>query len=83
MAESFDVAGWVEASCAAQGVEVKIDDLAVLRRIGVLLGADEGGAGAPSGASAPPSSGAYSRQTGSTLLGSNGRRPGEPGLTTA
>lgn len=32
------VAAWVEASCRAQGVAVKISDPLVLGRVGVLLG---------------------------------------------
>lgn len=32
------VAAWVEASCAAQGVPVKVSDPHVVARVGVLLG---------------------------------------------
>lgn len=32
------LASWVAASCAAQGVPVKVTDPTVLRRVGVLLG---------------------------------------------
>lgn len=32
------VAAWVEASCADQGVPVKVTDPAALRRVSVLLG---------------------------------------------
>jgi hypothetical protein len=34
-----EVKRWVEASCAAQGVPVKVSDALVVRRIGMLLGA--------------------------------------------
>lgn len=34
-----EVAAWVIASCAAQGVPVKVTDVTVVRRVGVLLGA--------------------------------------------
>jgi hypothetical protein len=33
------VAAWVQASCAAQGVPIKVTDPTILRRVGVLLGA--------------------------------------------
>lgn len=46
---------WAEASCAAQGVEVKIADVAVLLKVASLLG------GSP---------GAQTRQTGETRVGS-------------
>lgn len=47
------LAGWVAASCAAQGVPVKVTDPGVLFRVGVLLGVRAGatrahGAPAPS-----------------------------------
>ena len=47
------LASWVAASCAAQGVPVKVTDLGVLSRVGVLLGVRVGaprahGAAAPS-----------------------------------
>lgn len=32
------VAAWVEASCAAQGVPVKVSDPAVVKAVGVLMG---------------------------------------------
>jgi len=34
-----EVKRWVEASCAAQGVPVKVTDRLVVRRVGMLLGA--------------------------------------------
>jgi len=34
-----EVKQWVEASCAAQGVPVKVSDAMVVRRVGMLLGA--------------------------------------------
>ena len=34
-----DLAAWVAASCAAQGVPVKVTDPGVVRRVGALLGA--------------------------------------------
>jgi hypothetical protein len=34
-----EVKRWVEASCAAQGVPVKVTDTIVVRRVGMLLGA--------------------------------------------
>ncbi len=37
------LAAWVEASCAAQGVPARVSDPAVLRRVGVLLGGLLGG----------------------------------------
>jgi hypothetical protein len=33
-----EVAAWVAASCAAQGVPVKVTDPTVVRRVGTLLG---------------------------------------------
>lgn len=45
------VQAWVHATCAAQGVAVKIMDGAVLRRVGVLLGVDTAGSGASGAAS--------------------------------
>lgn len=36
----FDVAGWVAASCARQGVPVHVTDAWVVARVAVLLGAD-------------------------------------------
>lgn len=38
-----ELACWVAASCEAQGVPVKVDDPLVVRRVGVLLGADAAG----------------------------------------
>jgi len=35
----FDVTGWVAASCAAQGVPVKVTDARVVAKVAVLLGA--------------------------------------------
>ena len=37
------LASWVAASCAAQGVPVKVTDSGVLSRVGVLLGVRAGG----------------------------------------
>lgn len=34
-----ELAAWVEASCAAQGLTVKVTDPALVRRVGALLGA--------------------------------------------
>jgi hypothetical protein len=56
------LAAWVEASCAAQGVPVKVTDPTVVRRVGVLLGAEPEGVRArkrsgtrtPSGAASVP-----------------------------
>lgn len=45
------VQDWVHASCAAQGVAVKIQDQGVVRTVGVLLGARAAGSGARSAAS--------------------------------
>lgn len=36
-----EVAAWVAASCAAQGVPIKVTDPTVIRRVGALLGAAE------------------------------------------
>lgn len=46
------LAGWVAASCVAQGVPVKVTDPGVLSRVGVLLGVRAGGTRAH-GAPAP------------------------------
>lgn len=46
-----DVQAWVKASCAAQGVAVKIMDQGVVSKVGVLLGARAAGSGARSAAS--------------------------------
>lgn len=40
-----ELAAWVAASCAAQGVALKITDLGVIKRVQVLLGAGGGGGG--------------------------------------
>ncbi len=45
------LAAWVEASCAAQGVPVRVTDPGVLARIGVLLGVAPGTDGRASGRS--------------------------------
>ncbi|THJ00979.1 hypothetical protein E7Z54_11470 [Nocardioides sp.] len=37
------LAAWVESSCAAQGVPVKVTDPTVVRRVGGLLGASPEG----------------------------------------
>jgi len=52
------VQSWVRASCSAQGLPVKVVDVAVIRRVRVLLGgggghAGSGARGATSAASAP------------------------------
>lgn len=39
-----EVAAWVAASCAEQGVPVKVTDPTVVRRVGALLGAAPDGA---------------------------------------
>lgn len=38
-----EVAAWVAASCAAQGVPVKVTDPTIVRRMGALLGAASDG----------------------------------------
>ena len=38
-----ELAAWVEASCASQGVPVKVTDPMVVRRVGTLLGASGAG----------------------------------------
>jgi hypothetical protein len=45
------LAAWVEASCAAQGVPVRVTDPGVLARVGVLMGAAPGTDGRASGRS--------------------------------
>lgn len=45
------VRAWLEASCAAQGIGVKLTDPAVLTKVAVLLGAGR----EPVGRSSPPS----------------------------
>lgn len=42
-AAGFDLAGWVAASCASQGVPVKVTDPEVVRQVWVLLVATESG----------------------------------------
>lgn len=42
---------WVEATCAAQGVPVRVTDPGVLARVGVLMGAAQGTDGHGSGRS--------------------------------
>jgi hypothetical protein len=37
------VAAWVAASCAAQGLPVRVSDPVVVRQVGALLGAGSGG----------------------------------------
>lgn len=36
-----ELAQWVAASCASQGVEVKVTDPAVLRQLGLLLSTED------------------------------------------
>jgi hypothetical protein len=43
MVPPAEVTAWVQASCAAQGIPVKVTDVTVIRRVGVLLGALSGG----------------------------------------
>ena len=45
MAESFDLAAWVRASCEAQGVPVKVEDPDVVNRVCAVLRASEPGTG--------------------------------------
>lgn len=45
------LAAWVEASCAAQGVPVRVTDPGVIARVGVLLGGAPGTDGRGSGRS--------------------------------
>lgn len=50
-----ELSRWVDASCAAQGVQSKVDDPTVVRRVSVLLGAaDEGQRAQPRSGSTPP-----------------------------
>lgn len=59
MIDRQKLTAWVEATCAAQGVPVRVTDPGVIARIGVLLGATPGTDGRGSGrstaaASEPP-----------------------------
>lgn len=45
MAEGFDLAAWVRASCEDQGVPVKVEDLDVINRVCAVLRASEPGTG--------------------------------------
>lgn len=45
------LAAWLEASCAAQGVPVRVTDPGVLARVGVLMGGAPGTDGRGSGRS--------------------------------
>lgn len=51
MIDRQKLTAWVEASCAAQGVPVRVTDPGVIARIGVLLGAAPGTDGCGSGRS--------------------------------
>lgn len=58
MLTTEQVQSWVHASCSAQGLPVKVVDVAVIRRVRVLLGGGGGQTGsgarcATSAASAP------------------------------
>lgn len=48
-AAGFDVAQWVEASCARQGVAVKVTDALVVARVAVLLSGRRAGSEPPDG----------------------------------
>ncbi len=53
-----EVAAWVVASCAAQGLPVKVSDPGVVRRVGALLGAPGAGSRAhPRSGSTRPDAG--------------------------
>jgi hypothetical protein len=68
-----EVENWVRASCAAQGVPVKVADPIVVGRVGALLGVDPGvrvaadGRRAASGASAPRAAATVDRSGGLQL----------------
>lgn len=49
-----ELAAWVEASCVAQGVPVKVTDPAVVRRVCALLNAGAAGPQAPRRRRGPP-----------------------------
>lgn len=51
MVDQRVLAAWVEATCAAQGVPVRVTDPGVLARVGVLMGAAPGTDGRVSGRS--------------------------------
>ena len=75
-----EIAAWVASSCLAQGVPVKVTDPAMIRQVGVLLGAAPGGAGAQARSAAPALSGVGSeRQTTDTRAGSRVRDSGSAG----
>jgi hypothetical protein len=59
-----EVAAWVAASCAAQGVPVKVTDPTVVRRVGDLLGASGRGR-------------AQARQRGTAPTGAPSESPGD------
>lgn len=48
-----ELAAWVAESCAAQGVPVKVTDVTVVRRVGVLLRGAADGPGAQARSAAP------------------------------
>lgn len=48
-----DLAAWVAASCVAQGVPVKVTDVTVVRRVGLLLGGSVGRPRAQARSAAP------------------------------
>jgi len=45
------LAAWVLASCAAQGLQVKVTDPSTIRRVGTLMGVGVSARGKPSGRS--------------------------------
>jgi len=57
------VRDWVNASCQAQGVPVKVTDALVVRRVGTLLGAGSEGAGLGGGGAAHAAAAARTRST--------------------
>ena len=59
-----EVQRWVEASCAAQGVPVKVTDELVVRRVGLLLGAGSDAAGRADAGRAQAAPAACARRTG-------------------
>ncbi len=63
---------WVEASCARQGLAVKIADATVLATVGALL---ERGQGQETPARSRRHAGGQARQTGVTRVGSKRLRP--------
>jgi hypothetical protein len=77
------LAAWVAASCARQGVALKVTDVAVIADVVSLLNGAAADPGVRVSADGTAAALDQRRQTRSTRAGSNERAPGVPGAMTA